>query len=309
MGFLDNLKNRFGGGNQEEYLDDGLYDDGQEDYREGYEAEYDNEAYYDETVDALPAGRRGSSTFNDHTPLVSMSDVRSQELPSYEPTPRYQAPARYESGAYGSSSYPTATAAQQSPRAPSEIRTSLPFVGDPAESLRPQPQPGYQTESAYDYDGAEIRQAQTREAQSRETDFYAADEISDPLLKKHSLSNTGDFSATSPAYYASRSGVGHVRPAGQARRSHKFREVVVVNPQSYAEAEIVANNLKRENAVVLVLSQTRPELAKRILDFSFGAAAVSDALVVTLAERIYAITANQALTEAEISMLELRGIL
>jgi len=280
MGLLNTIKSRLGGEDQDAYTDNDLYSDDQ-DY---YEADYDDgnyqgeDRYYDETAsETTAAGNRRTNVFNDHTPLVSMSDVRSQELPHYAP-----------------SSPSTRSGRQFSP----QIRNSLPYVSDSTErSLSAQNDPSnYNT-------------GQLNAIERRDTAIYTADEISDPLLKKHSLSNTGDFSATSPAYYASRSGVGHVRPAGQVRRTHRFREVIVVTPGSYAEAEVVANNLRRDNAVVLVLTQTRPELAKRILDFSFGAAAVAEAQVVTVSERIYALTTSHALTDSEIELLKSRGVL
>ncbi|MDR2036174.1 MAG: cell division protein SepF, partial [Coriobacteriales bacterium] len=61
--------------------------------------------------------------------------------------------------------------------------------------------------------------------------------------------------------------------------------------------------------VVLVLTKTRPELAKRILDFSFGAAAVAKANVDSIADRVYALTCSGPLTDAETDQLQSRGIL
>jgi len=273
MGLLDTIKSRLGG-DQGEYDEDDQYYDEQDvseaDYDEG---RYHDEApYYDDAAsETSPVSSRKPSVFGDYTPLVSPSDVRSHEIPRYDtsPIPRV---------------------GQQVSQ---QFRTSLPYVSDSSAQGNPSP-----------YDTGSFSTPK-----ERDTAIYAADEISDPLHKKHSLSNTGDFSATSPAYYASRSGVGHVRPAGQVRRSRKFREVVVVTPASYAEAEVVANNLRRDNAVILVLTQTRPELAKRILDFSFGAAAVAEAQVVTISERIYALTNSHPLTDAEFELLQSRGVI
>ena len=138
---------------------------------------------------------------------------------------------------------------------------------------------------------------------------YTAETSTDPLMQRHSLSNTGDFSVTSPAYYASRSGAGHVRPAGQTRRTVKYRDTIIVSPESYAEAEQVAASLKKGSAVILVLTKTRPELAKRILDFSFGAAAVAGGQVSSIGERVYALTCEYSLTENEMELLRNRGIL
>ncbi|MCL2528957.1 MAG: cell division protein SepF [Coriobacteriia bacterium] len=279
MGLLDNIKSRLGG-DQGEYDENDQYYDDQETYEADYDdgRHYNDAPYYDDAADeSSAASSRKSSVFDNYTPLVSMSDVRSQEIPRHTqntPIPR--------------------AGHQANP----QIRTSLPYVSTSLE--RPTFAQG---------DSSNYPTGSFAAVEKRDTAIYANEEISDPLFRKHSLSNTGDFSATSPAYYASRSGVGHVRPAGQLRRTHKFREVVVVTPASYAEAEVVANNLRRHNAVVLVLTQTRPELAKRILDFSFGAAAVAEAQVVTISERVYALTASHPLTDAEIELLQTRGVL
>lgn len=284
MGLFDSIKSRISGRGQEEYIDDdGYYDD-----QEYYEVEqgeviaderyYGEEEYYDDAPgDTATTGSRRSSAFSTFTPLVSMSDVRSQELPRYEPSATSTARSRQQTS--------------------SSIRSSLPYVSGSAEAR----------ESSVD-DPSRYNTGQLG-AVRQDTAVYASGDSSDPLLKRHSLSSTGDFSTTSPAYYASRSGVGHVRPAGQARRTHKFREAIVVNPASYAEAESVATNLRRENAVVLVLTQVRPELAKRILDFSFGAAAALGAQVESIGERIYALTRDHALTDAEMELLKSRGVI
>lgn len=285
MGIFDAVKNRFGRGNQDDYYEDDQYYDDEyheddyrdDEYQEGdyEEDEYDSyaedDSYASSSQPLSLTGTRASSAFDGYTPLVSMSDVRSQELPAY--TERTSASSARARGAN------------------TEIKTSLPYISDSSQ------------ESVSANTGA---LAASRESFDH---VYTTKDTSDPLLRRHSLSNTGDFAATSPAYYASRSGVGHVRPQGQPRRTHKFREAIVIRPENYAEAEQVAINLRRGNAVVLVLTQTRPELAKRILDFSFGAAAALEGQVESIGERIYALTTEHGLTENEIELLQARGIL
>lgn len=278
MGIFDAVKNRLGRGNEDEYLDDDQYYQDEEYYEGEYEEGYADDAYYDEPGgESSAASNRQSSVFNDFTPLVSMSDVRSQELPRYAP-----------------SSTSTRTSGQQT-----QIKTSLPYIGDTSGSFS---QRQSHRSEAHTGELSSIRHAEAEQ-------LYGENESADPLLRRHSLSNTGDFAATSPSYYASRSGVGHVRPAGQPRRTHKFREAIVINPNDYSDAEQVATNLRRGNAVVLVLTQTRPELAKRILDFSFGAAAVAEGQVASIGERIYALTCEYPLTDTELELLRNRGIL
>ena len=322
MGFLDTIKSRLGGGDQGQdgYDDDNGYYENEE-YYEGEEY-YEDERYYDDSPGSAggPSSRR-NSVFDDYTPLVSMSDVRSQELPRFSP------------------SGPTARTRQATP----QIRTSLPFIGDPAEALEPGFEPGNVPGFASNNGAGFASNNGTGFTSNSEAGFapnnepgrgfgnaqdpssfntgplsivdynsasgYSPEDSADPLLRRHSLSNTGDFAATSPSYYASRSGTGHVRPAGQGRKTHRYREAIVINPSSYAEAEQVAIQLRRKNAVILVLTQTRPELAKRILDFSFGAAAVAEGQVTNIGERIYALTCDHPLTDAEMEQLQTRGVL
>lgn len=285
MGIFDAVKNRFGRGNQDDYYEDDQYYDDEyheddyrdDDYQEGeyqedeYDSYSDDDSYASSSQPLSLTGSRASSAFDGFTPLVSMSDVRSQELPVYSDR----------------SAAPSARTRNASP----EIKTSLPYISDSSK------------ENVSTHTGSPVTQRDSFDH------VYTAKDTSDPLLRRHSLSNTGDFAATSPAYYASRSGVGHVRPQGQPRRTHKFREAIVIRPETYAESEQVAINLRRGNAVVLVLTQTRPELAKRILDFSFGAAAALEGQVESIGERIYALTTEHGLTENEIELLQARGIL
>lgn len=290
MGLFDAIKGRLGGGGQDEYADDDRYYEDEERYDGGYENAYDehyaDDTYYDAAArDPELASSRSTSVFNEYTPLVSMSDVRSQELPRLSPH-------------LGSDGRHTTQAGTQQ-----RIRTSLPYVGNANERLESSARGREERSYAQDDTG------QLSRVEQRSSNVYSADDSSDPLLRRHTLSNTDDFSTSGPAYYASRSGVGHVRPVGQARRTHKFREAVVIRPIDYAESEGVASNLRRGNAVVLVLTQTRPELAKRILDFSFGAVAATEGQVVSIGERIYALTVDYPLTESELELLRARGIL
>lgn len=87
------------------------------------------------------------------------------------------------------------------------------------------------------------------------------------------------------------------------------RKMVVITPSSYADAEEVAKGLKVGNAVVLVLRNTAPDLAKRVLDFSFGAAAALDASVDVVAEKVFALTRLQDLTDGERDSLRAQGLL
>jgi cell division inhibitor SepF len=91
---------------------------------------------------------------------------------------------------------------------------------------------------------------------------------------------------------------GRVRPRGK-------RRVEQLRPLGYAEAEQVTMLLKNGSVVVLDLTQTRPELAKRILDFSFGVVSALDGQVDRYADRVYIFTVRTALTNEERASIRL----
>ena len=87
------------------------------------------------------------------------------------------------------------------------------------------------------------------------------------------------------------------------------RSLTVIKPASYAEAERVAKALKAGDVVVLALRNTPDTLAKRILDFSFGASSALDASVECIADKVFAISRGAALSQAELTMLKNQGVL
>lgn len=87
------------------------------------------------------------------------------------------------------------------------------------------------------------------------------------------------------------------------------RPLLVLKPASYGEVERVAGALKAGNVVVLALRNTPDNLAKRILDFSFGVSSALDASVDCVAEKVFVITRGSALTDAERTNLRNQGVL
>lgn len=87
------------------------------------------------------------------------------------------------------------------------------------------------------------------------------------------------------------------------------RSVVVLEPVQYAEVERVAKSLRAGDVVVLVLRNTQDQLAKRILDFSFGAASMVDARVDCIADKVFAISCGAALSDAERFELRSKGVM
>ncbi len=117
---------------------------------------------------------------------------------------------------------------------------------------------------------------------------------------------------TSPA--GGGSGTGSFDPydayAGTGVASHNpSRSLSVLKPSSYAEVERVAKQLKAGDAVILALRNTPDNLAKRILDFSFGVASALDARVECIADKVFAVTRGSHLSEAERLALRNQGVL
>ena len=122
-----------------------------------------------------------------------------------------------------------------------------------------------------------------------------------------------------PAFLRS---AGEAPSAAAARRSSPYApasvaaapaatgpKLAIVTPSSYNEAEAVTNAFKRSSRVVLCLTQLRPELAKRILDFSFGVTSALDGNVEKVADRVFLLsTTPGGLTEDEKRQLKTAGI-
>lgn len=87
------------------------------------------------------------------------------------------------------------------------------------------------------------------------------------------------------------------------------RSLTVLKPISYGEVELIARNLRAGDVVVLSLKNTSDDLAKRILDFSFGAASMVDARVECVAEKVFAINSGAALSREEKVKLAAQGAL
>ena len=246
--------------------------------------------------------KRSNYTIDEHPPLISLSDVRSQELPALgTKRSRASAPERAIGGRRITSNRSGQRSSAVRGSIPSDFKNSLPFVTPSSDEAH--------TDSVYAAAGSDFRRQTDATAPSLagDADTYSTQNTADPLLRRHSLSNTGDFALTSPAYYASRSGVGHLRPANQPRRQRQ-REVAILRPTSYDDAARISEQLKAGNAVCLVLINTPADLARRILDFAFGATAALDGQVSSPANKVYAATREYALTDAELQSLHEKGV-
>lgn len=85
--------------------------------------------------------------------------------------------------------------------------------------------------------------------------------------------------------------------------------LTIIRPTSYNDAQGVSEAFKSGSPVVLALTDARPELSKRILDFSFGVASALSGRVERLANRVFLITySTEGLTEAQRRQLRDAGI-
>ncbi|MGN0072225.1 MAG: cell division protein SepF [Coriobacteriales bacterium] len=96
-----------------------------------------------------------------------------------------------------------------------------------------------------------------------------------------------------------------------ARSRHLKPEehLAIVKARAYADVEKVAAAARTGKIVVLVLKETKPELAKRVLDFSFGVASALNGSVDKAAEKVFIISRSDALSDEESAYLRSMGII
>jgi cell division inhibitor SepF len=302
MGIWDSVKDRIGiGRNKQGYDEDGRYDDGY--YQDDYE-DYEDDGYGGPGGGAKPASMRSygvdrADYYNDnHAPLVSQTDLRSQQpaltpqlgqvrdrIPAPQPQPRA---ARY----------------MDSLQQPEDV---VAFKGGLARSDGGLPQ--LQAQRLRMEDTGRLTPIGGSSAAARGTDAA-------------SLGGLGAGTAGTAGTAGAASGlgaVGQLPVVGHGQRGELIdaggrfgnaqsqqrvhRRVETIRPASYADAEQVSTEMKKGVVVVLDLRSTRPELAKRILDFSFGVASALDGQVDRHVDRVYIFTRNGALTDGERALI------
>lgn len=87
------------------------------------------------------------------------------------------------------------------------------------------------------------------------------------------------------------------------------RQLQVIRPNKYDDVENVTKVLKSSDVAILSLTSVAPDLMKRMLDFSFGAASALDASVEAVGNRVFAITRGMPLSDAERSDLQSMGVI
>ena len=97
---------------------------------------------------------------------------------------------------------------------------------------------------------------------------------------------------------------GEFRHVGDDPSAH----IEIVTPIVYANVEQIATAFKAGKIVVLSLRATKPELAKRILDFSFGVACALNGTVDKAGDRVFIITKGVGLNAVESEYLRSKGL-
>lgn len=87
------------------------------------------------------------------------------------------------------------------------------------------------------------------------------------------------------------------------------RNLQVIKPSRYDDAEGVARALKLGNVAVLVLTNASDALSRRILDFAFGATSALGGGVEAIGPKTYALTVQAGLTETEKAELANLGVI
>ena len=94
--------------------------------------------------------------------------------------------------------------------------------------------------------------------------------------------------------------------------NYQFREIEpeVMFVALYNEGKDIASTFKSGQAIVLTLKDSRPELGKRILDFSFGVASALGGRVEKLDDRVFLITHSPSgLAERDLADLRSQGVI
>jgi len=267
MGIWDNLKDRLGIGGRAAGYDQGDFGDDYEydAYHDSYPAAYIEDSYYDEGE--LPYDEHATT----HAPLINMTDIRSQ-------------PVTLSRGA-GSR----------------EDRIAKPIVRERRAAT---------VSGLADEDSEAFRDSLARSSQNSLVQLHteriqleanAVPEFSVPDSSRNRRSN----SLSEPLTAAERYNSGLSRGNAGAVIPRKPRQIEVLRPQSYADAEQISISLRHGSAVVLDLTNVRPELAKRILDFSFGVTSAFEGTVDRYADRVYILTRNGILSDVEKSQIRL----
>jgi cell division inhibitor SepF len=286
MGIWDSVRDRLGrGGRQtDDYRE---YDDyGYEDARDDYDAdgEYEEDDGYAEYGDR-PAAMRSygvdrADYYNDnHAPLVTQADVRSQPIPLVTGQAQDRIPVPR--------AYPRGTKIPARPERPEDVYAFKNGLARTPGSLAQ-----LQSERLRMEDTGRLTAVGTTGGVGGGAGGQAA--LAEGTNTAGRLEQRGQIAPIAQTQGLEQQNLAQ----GQVRR-RVHRRIEHIRPMTYGDAEQVAQELKKGVLVVLDLRATRPELAKRILDFSFGVASALEGQVDRHIDRVYIFTRNGPLTDGE----------
>lgn len=96
---------------------------------------------------------------------------------------------------------------------------------------------------------------------------------------------------------------------GASPVASRSRQVAVINPDTYEEAEVVTKALRDKDVVVIDLRGVDQGLSRRFLDFSFGATSALNGKVDMLENRVYTISVGEPITQSEIERIKRDGLI
>ncbi len=107
----------------------------------------------------------------------------------------------------------------------------------------------------------------------------------------------GEGSSRDRAYSGTpQGGAQHLRPVPEQRPQTR---VSVVDPESFNDAQALADRFKRQQPVILNLQQADGELSRRLVDFCAGLTYALDGQIQTVANRVFLLTPHNVEVSAE----------
>ncbi len=284
MGLFGEMKDKLGFGDKPEWQEDEL-DPAADDYPP--EGDYDD---FGNPVEDSPSGSADVIAFDAYNPdkfeNIRIDSGREPRVASFDDDASSGGYSSRKSG-YGSSRGTGYGARRSSSRTGEDAPASGTAWGTPSDpSFIEHTGPSYTREEVYD-------------------DLSSASPSASP---RSSLGAVG----THPPR-TSQSGDPYSQFDSDVKQIHRdpAAHLSIVAPKAYADVEKVANAAKAGKSVVLDLKNTKPELAKRVLDFSFGVASALNGTVDKAADRVFVFAqgAGDGLTQTERDYLFKQGVL
>lgn len=297
-GFLDGIKSRMGFSDSNHEYDDRRYGQGRDAF-DDYDDDYDD--YGDDYADdGNPAPGSNYDPYSSVTTRPAGGSTRARSASGFTPPKLVSIDEVRAHTAVPDS-------LNRDPLPPR--RTSAARRGD-----RTMVEPSY-TAPANTPNGRAAAASNKERSESLNALFSSTDSASDAPVEAAAAAPASASASAAPAapkraaatspYATLTSSASAQAPSVQGA----VRSIAVVKPSAYADVEKVVKALKAGNVVVLSLANTPDALAKRILDFSFGASSALDARVDCEADKVFVIARGAALMDSERTSLRNQGVL